>query len=270
MITTIPASTNNEQPLADTFLTFDAFKSNTETHPHHHRWGQLQVIKGGLLELATPKRRFLTPPNLGIWVPAHTTHFSFNRQPIEYCAINIIASLCEGLPKQTCQIPISPIVTAIVDDFRRRQIRVPETEQDKRMLAVMLDQIRAAKPSNPFLPSSQHKLLAPILNKLERFPDHNRTLQTWAARLHTTERTLARHCQNELGMSFTEWRTRLRYVTAAKLLREGMAVKEVALTLGYHQTSPFITMFKKYANTTPERYRQALLAEREAERGTDI
>jgi len=36
-------------------------------------------------------------------------------------------------------------------------------------------------------------------------------------------------------------------------------VKEVALTLGYNQASPFITMFKKYSGQTPEQYKNRLL-----------
>lgn len=37
-----------------------------------------------------------------------------------------------------------------------------------------------------------------------------------------------------------------------------MTVKEVALTLGYHQASPFITLFKKHSGSTPEQYRQRI------------
>jgi AraC-like DNA-binding protein len=43
------------------------------------------------------------------------------------------------------------------------------------------------------------------------------------------------------------------------LLRNGQSVKEVALTLGYNQASPFISMFKKYSGQTPEQYKNRLL-----------
>nr|WP_287481497.1 helix-turn-helix domain-containing protein [Shewanella sp.] len=46
--------------------------------------------------------------------------------------------------------------------------------------------------------------------------------------------------------------------TALQLLRQGLAIKEVALTLGYNQTSPYIVMFKKYAQCSPEQYRRRL------------
>ncbi|CAE6945525.1 Transcriptional regulator [Vibrio sp. B1FLJ16] len=43
-----------------------------------------------------------------------------------------------------------------------------------------------------------------------------------------------------------------------ELLRKGQTVKEVALTLGYNQASPFISMFKKYSGMTPEQYKNRL------------
>ncbi len=94
---------------------------------------------------------------------------------------------------------------------------------------------------------------------MEENPIDNTSLSEWAARVHTTERTLARHCQSELGMSFTEWRLRVRYLYSMDLLRKGHSVKEVALTLGYNQASPFIAMFKKYSGQTPEQYKNKLL-----------
>ncbi|MCG6507659.1 helix-turn-helix domain-containing protein, partial [Vibrio parahaemolyticus] len=39
----------------------------------------------------------------------------------------------------------------------------------------------------------------------------------------------------------------------------GHSVKEVALTLGYNQASPYIAMFKKYSGQTPEQYKNRLL-----------
>ncbi len=97
-----------------------------------------------------------------------------------------------------------------------------------------------------------------MLTALQINPCNDCSLKSWAHKVHSTERTLARHCQSELGMSFTEWRLRMRYLHAMQLLEQGKAVKEVALTLGYNQASPFISMFKKYAGQTPEQYKNAV------------
>ena len=61
-----------------------------------------------------------------------------------------------------------------------------------------------------YLPSTTELPLAPILAALQREPGDKRGAAHWAATAGITERTLLRHCQQHLGMSFNDWRQRLR------------------------------------------------------------
>ena len=243
---------------SDFFMNFEAFLSNTETRMHSHPWGQVQLISGGILEMEAQGTRFLAPPHLAIWVPAGVMHTSYNRKPLSYCSLNIAERLTTSFPSSTSLIKITPIVSSIIDDFRHREINIAQSEQDKRLIQVLLDQLATRDTQHHFLPSSDNKYLATILAEVEENPLDITSLAQWAEKVHTTERTLARHCQSELGMSFTEWRLRVRYLFSMELLRGGHSVKEVALTLGYNQASPFIAMFKKYAGQTPEQYKNKL------------
>ncbi|MGC9404395.1 MULTISPECIES: AraC family transcriptional regulator [Vibrio] len=245
---------------SDVFMNFEAFLSNTETRVHSHPWGQVQLISGGILEMEAEGTRFLAPPHLAIWVPAGAEHCSYNRKPLEYCSLNVAHELTDGFPKSTSLIKVTPIVSSIIDDFRQRSVNVAESEQDKRLIQVLLDQLATEETERHFLPTSTNKYLSTILDSVEHNPTDTTSLGQWAERVHTTERTLARHCQSELGMSFTEWRLRVRYLYSMDLLRKGHSVKEVALTLGYNQASPYISMFKKYSGQTPEQYKNRLLA----------
>ncbi|WP_070965067.1 AraC family transcriptional regulator [Vibrio sonorensis] len=248
-----------EQPPSDVFMNFEAFLSNTETRIHSHTWGQVQLISGGILEMEAEGTRFLAPPHLAIWVPPNVMHNSFNRKPISYCSLNVSADMAQAFPDHTSLIKVTPIVSAIIDDFRNRQVNIADTEQDKRLVQVLLDQLATRETERHFLPTTDNKYLGDILTFVEENPTDNTSLSEWAERVHTTERTLARYCQSELGMSFTEWRLRVRYLYSMELLRNGHAVKEVALTLGYNQASPYISMFKKYSGQTPEQYKNKLL-----------
>ncbi|PJC87521.1 AraC family transcriptional regulator [Vibrio sp. HA2012] len=244
---------------SDVFMNFDAFQSNTETRLHSHHWGQLQVINGGTLELNAEGMRFIAPPHLAIWLPAGVQHYSYNRKPLNYCSININAAKTQSMPPYTCLVSVTPIVSAIIDDFRKRSVTVAESIPDQRLANVLLDQLAISQEQQHFLPTTSHKALLPILLALEDDPTDDTPLSEWASRVHTTERTLARYCHNELGMSFTEWRIRARYLHSMTLLKKGLSVKEVALTLRYKQASPFIAMFKKYAGETPEQYKNRIL-----------
>lgn len=251
----IQPAVNFQKLPADIFLTFDAFRSNTETRLHFHQWGQLQLISGGILELNAQGKRFLAPSNHAIWVPAGIVHQSYNRKPIAYCSINIDTKLTEKFPKQACLLTVTPIIEAIVSELRTNKVQIAKNIQDKRLFNVLLDQFSNTQQIENFLPSTCNKLLTPILTALEINPADLRTLNEWANQVHTTERTLARHCKNELGMSFTEWRLRMRYLHSLELLRDGKSIKEIAFSLGYNQASPFISMFKKYSGYTPDFYK---------------
>lgn len=133
-------SVSLERAPAEVFMYFDAFVSNTETREHSHEWGQIQLISGGILEMEAQSTRFLAPPHLAIWVPAGIMHRSYNRKPLQYCSINIVGH-SEHFPSHVSLLSITPIVLSIVEDFRSREVSVAHSEEDKRLVQVLLDQL---------------------------------------------------------------------------------------------------------------------------------
>lgn len=91
-------------------------------------------------------------------------------------------------------------------------------------------------------------------------PDDHRSLADWAQTVHMTERTLARHCQAELGMSLGEWRQRMRYLQAIDALEAGHSVQQIAYDLGYSTPSAFIAMFQRESGLPPEQFRREFCA----------
>lgn len=249
---------DNNNPPNDIFFVHEVFEPDTSTLIHSHYWGQLHFVNNGIIELSTHSKRFLAPPRYALWIPAQTEHKSYIRRSLNYCSMNICPPLSNRLPAYPCLLEVSAIMSAIIEDLRQRKITVATTEQDQRLIKVLFDQVLLCEEHDQFLPTSEDKLLQPILIELEHNPINNQSLVQWAQQLHTTERTLARHYKNKLGISFTEWRQRRKFIYSLQLLRQGMSVNETALTLGYHQASPFITLFKKYAGATPDQYRLRL------------
>ncbi|MCP2229871.1 AraC-like DNA-binding protein [Erwinia aphidicola] len=237
------------------FFRYEQANARTEYLPHQHRWGQVIFVKCNVLEMQVEGERLLTPPDLPIWIPPLQQHASYNHKQAHFRTLNIAAEDCASLPPRACLLRVSPVVHAIIDECAARQLLVPESAEDRRLCAVLLDQLRQAESQQSYLPSTQDKALAPVLQALERNPADNTTLAQWAQRVYTTERTLSRRCQTLLGMSFSEWRQRLRFLHAISLLEQGKSVKEVALDLGYSSASALIVMFQQQSGTTPERYR---------------
>ncbi|CNK40344.1 AraC family transcriptional regulator [Yersinia aldovae] len=234
----------------------EEFNANTEFLPHTHPYGQLICVKSGVVAMSISGQRFLAPPEFSVWIPAGVEHSSYNRKPMQFRAIDIALEFCDELPDSACLLNVSPIFNAIVEDCFSRGLLMPESEQDIRLARVLIDQLRVSPVQRTYLPTSQDKLLSPILAALERCPSDNTSLALWAKRVYTTERTLSRRCQQELGMAFSEWRQRLRFLHAISLLEQGKTVQSVALDVGYSSASAFIAMFQQIAGTTPERFRR--------------
>jgi AraC-like DNA-binding protein len=121
---------------------------------------------------------------------------------------------------------------------------------------VVVDQLALAPRAGSYLPSSDDPLLAPVLLALQATPGDNRSLAEWAQLVHTTERTLVRRCQRDLGMGLLEWRQRLRIVKALPRLEAGEKVEAIAFDLGYASVSAFIAMFRRLMGVTPDVFRK--------------
>jgi AraC-like DNA-binding protein len=237
------------------FFRYEQANARTEYLPHQHRWGQVIFVKCNVLEMQVEGERLLTPPNLPIWVPPGHQHASYNHKQAHFRTLNIAADACEGLPERACLLRVSPVVHAIIEDCAARQLLIPQSVQDIRLCKVLLDQLLMAESQQSYLPSTPDRMLAPVLLALEQNPADNTTLAQWAQRVYTTERTLSRRCQSQLGMSFSEWRQRLRFLHAISLLEQGKSVQDMAQELGYSSASALIAMFQQQSGTTPERYR---------------
>ncbi|MGO2975264.1 MAG: AraC family transcriptional regulator [Hafnia alvei] len=248
--------TSEVSSVRNLFFRCEEVNADTEYLPHSHPWGQLIYIRTGVLALNVGDQRFLAPSKFAVWLPVGIEHSSYNRKLSQFRTINISARLCQDLPPQACLLNVSPLFNAIVDDCFERDLILPESREDIRLCRVLVDQLKRAPVHETYLPTSQDKFLAPVLRVLESCPSDNTPLSVWAQRVYTTERTLSRRCQNELGMSFSEWRQRLRFLHALPLLEQGKTVQEVALEVGYSSSSAFIVMFQRISGTTPERYRK--------------
>ena len=239
------------------YFRYSDFAPDTECTPHRHGWGSLDYSASGVMRMEVAGNRFMSPPQYAVWIPPNTEHSSYNAQAIVYRSVGLAPALCEQLPQAPCTLAISDILKAILSDFAQRDVNIPQTEADIRLAHVLVDQLRQAPIHDGFLPYARHPGLLGVLEGMQAEPGDNRPLLQWAEQVHVSERTLARQFVRELGMSFGEWRQRLRYLAAIEALDSERSVQHVAFDLGYSTASAFIAMFQRHAGCTPEQYRRA-------------
>lgn len=253
----MPLKTFIHHPNRLIMLIDESINGASEYRSHNHDWGQMIYVDKGIMTLEVEGERFIAPRDFAIWIPPQCEHACYSQKSAQFRSINICKTQSDKLPKSPSLITLTPIARAIIDDFFRQKIYLPTSDRDFRRSQVLIDELQDAMIDNTYLPNSEHKLLKPILSALEADPSLRLTLKEWANRVFTTERTLARYFQKELGMNFSEWCARLRFIYGASLLEKGLTVEEIAFSVGYRSASSFITMFQNISGLTPDRYRQA-------------
>ena len=250
---TVPSFSGLPSPV---YLRHDEFDANTHSKPHTHAWGQLSYVSSGVMELEIAGQRFLSPPQYAVWIPPNHVHSCYNREAVIYRSVYLAAELCGGLSAAPCTLVISNILKSILDDFARRDVKVPEDEADMRLAQVLVDQMNLAQVQTLYLPNGHSPALLNVMQALQADPGDNRTLAEWASQVYVSERTLARQCLRELGMSFGDWRQRLRFLASIEALAGARSVQEIAFDMGYSSASAFISMFQRLAQCTPDQYRR--------------
>jgi AraC-like DNA-binding protein len=79
--------------------------------------------------------------------------------------------------------------------------------------------------------------------------DHD--LDRWAEDAGASRRTLARLFRNETGLSFAEWRARLRAIDGLARLSSGASVASTAASVGYASPSAFSAMLRRTFGAPP-------------------
>lgn len=241
---------------APVYFRYADFDAHRFASAHRHPWGTLEYSAHGVLHMEVAGRRFMSPPQYAVWVPPQTEHSFYSDQPISYRAVCLAPAICRDLPRQGCTLAISEIIKAILQDFAGRDVKIPEHAADARLAQVLVDQLQQAPVHEGFLPYASSASLLGILEALQAAPGDNRTLAQWADGIHVSERTLARQFLKELGMSFGQWRQRLRFVASIEALDSTRSIQEIAFDMGYSTASAFIAMFQRQAGCTPEYYRR--------------
>lgn len=105
-----------------------------------------------------------------------------------------------------------------------------------------------------------HAKMLAVEKILDEYLDKNLpSIKTIAKQVALSESTLKRNFKKVYGVSIYEFYLKKKMQLARQLLdQQQISVKEVAYMLGYEKTSNFITMFKKYYDSSPGMLRKKL------------
>lgn len=226
-----------------------------EVDLHHHDDAQLIYASTGVLELLVATGTWFTPPTRAVWVPGGTAH---RWQVHGMTTVHLVGvpvrrgaerGTTDGLGASPGLILVPPLVRELI--LACSENGPAQTLTERRMLDVLLDEVRPAPEPATVLPVLRDPRLRDVHALVEADLTDSPSLPELARRVGASERTLSRLFHDEVGMTFTVWRTQLRLHRANLLLAEGATVTHIAMACGYSSPSAFIQAFRAAFGRTP-------------------
>ena len=221
---------------------------------HSHTRGQLFALTRGLLVVEAGSERWMFPSQRCAWIPPDCTHAARSAGGVAGSMVYLSPEMCRGLPKKPCMFNSSELLFAIVQRVLTWNPRQPLNPAQKRLIAVLRDEIRQPEQQPLRLPIPRDTRLARVAHAMLDEVADDRTLDEWADSAGMARRTFMRTFSAQVGMSFGRWRQQARLFAGLEMLAQGKSVTEAAIAVGYDSVSAFIEMFRKMLGATPQMY----------------
>ncbi|MER6914378.1 AraC family transcriptional regulator [Streptomyces sp. NPDC000594] len=214
---------------------------------------RLARVPDGLLAVRTGAGAWLLPPSTALWIPAGVPHatavLTDPAAPVRMPAIDPAAG--PGSWSEPTPVRVGPLLGALIDHLDGAG---PPPEARRRAEAVVLDVLEplpviAVSAGEPRDPRARA-----VARGLALDPKDSRGLAAWGREVGASARTLARLFIAETGLTFGQWRERLRMQAAMPLLASDLPIEAVARRVGYGSASSFVAAFHRIVGLTPRQY----------------
>ncbi|MGR9579038.1 AraC family transcriptional regulator [Pandoraea sputorum] len=221
---------------------------------HRHAQGQLIYIGAGHFHIRTDFGAWLLPPQRAVWIPPDLMHWGELKGVKTGANILLAPAYCETLPERPQVLSVGPLFEALIQRVAGWRADVVTSPEEARVMAVLIDEIRAARHEPLHLPMPSDKRLLKMTALVLNEPGREHSLEALSSMAGLSTRTARRLFAASVGMTLSEWRQQARLMRAVEMLSEGEAVSVIADVLGYASPSNFIAMFRSVFGVTPGKY----------------
>jgi AraC-like DNA-binding protein len=220
---------------------------------HFHRRDQLLYAACGVVRVTTEAETWIVPPDRALYLPAGTEHSVRMYGDVGMRSLYIEP---EAAPLQLRGIEVlavSDLLRAAIQALTKEPKERVEPERSE-LLARLIESELCRAPRLPlYTPLPSDPRMQRLCAMLLADPADSRSLDALAAEAGASPRTLARLFEREFGMTFGQWRQRIRFHAALEALALGAPVACVAADAGYASASAFTAAFRKSMGFPPSR-----------------
>jgi AraC-like DNA-binding protein len=230
-------------------------KKGTRRAAHDSAHAQVLFCFDGMMRIEAGEDRWFIPDRFGIWLPRASAAQVEVIQTIEFQSFKVPTRLATRLdmPDRPTVLRATPLIRGIGRRLMQQDALPPAPL--RRLGVVLLDEIVRLERPDLHLPGSKDPRLAAVMMHVLDRPQDSGSLSALAARVASSERTLSRLCKQETGLTWRDWRDKMRFVLALEGLQAGKSSTALATKLGYSTPSAFVASFRRQSGMTPTQWR---------------
>lgn len=231
-----------------------SYRIGTRLGLHAHREAQLLFASRGMMEVATPKGRWLVPPARAVWLPARMEHSVDVLADIEMRTLYVEPAWLRSHPEaprlgREFVVAIKPLlrelILALFDTAMDR-------ERDELLARLVLFELAEAEDPTTFIPMPSDIRARRVAELILADPASDLDLDGLSRRVGASPRTISRLFPEETELTFKQWRQRARILAAVEALSTGhLSIKQIAGRLGFSSIAAFIYAFREVMGVTP-------------------
>lgn len=252
----MPAELVNKLPLDEdtprpVVVLDQSFPSGARTRWHSHRRTELLHASGGLLVLNTENGTWTAPAGHALLVAADVPHELAAYGCVSMRAAFLSDEVLDGTMSRDCRvIAVSDLLDIALKALAEGPLLYDPAGRGGHLAALVADEIGRAGEIEIALPVPQHKALRKLCRELIQTPSLAHDLDGWSEVVGVSRSTFTRRFRAETGLSFAEWRRRLRMLHALTLSADGVSLRLAAETAGYRSTNALRDMMRRTMSRT--------------------
>lgn len=221
---------------------------------HSHPRGQLVWADQGILRVDASSSRWVVPTSHAVWIPSHIVHEVIAETNASGCHVFLDSDVAKNLWRECIVLHMTVLMRHLLLRFRQLHREIDTSAHIRHLAAVIVDELPLLPEAPLCLPDGSDPRLRRITSHLLLHPQDIRPLSELVCGVGVGVRTMERLFKNETGLSFAEWRSRLRLMKALHYLSQGATSTQIALQLGYRSPSAFIAAFRRHFGAPPQSY----------------
>jgi AraC-like DNA-binding protein len=221
---------------------------------HVHAEAQLLFASRGVMQVTTPKGRWLVPPRRAVWVPPRLEHAVDMLTDLEMRSLYIAPAWLASHP----ELPRlgREFVVAVGTLLRELVLAMFVDGADPRRVDLLarlaLYELAEAEDAATFMPMPFDPRARRVAEQVLAEPTSTHDLDDLARAAGASPRTITRLFPAETDLTFKEWRQRARILASVEMLDSGRtAVSVVAARLGFSSTAAFGHAFRQVLGIPP-------------------